>query len=251
MRHLSLAPTTVPAAAPLDFIGWAVESGCDSIGLRLHRSPSLPFHPVVGDARLAAEMRARLGGLPVLDVFTFYLEPESDFDAFERALALGAEFGARYALVQGNDPELDRVMRTFARFDALADRYGMGAVIEFNPARPLATLDQALALLAKAGGPRSGVCVDPLHLVRSGGTPADTARIERRYLPYAQFSDGTPAPVARRLAGEGTLPLREILAALPPELPLSVEVPIPPGETDGVRWCRRVIDSTTSWLTRV
>ncbi len=80
--RLAIAPTTVPAAAPLDYLDSALASGCEAIGLRLHRSPTLPYHPVVGDAPLIREMKGRLAEarMPVLDIFTFYLQPSSDFE---------------------------------------------------------------------------------------------------------------------------------------------------------------------------
>src|SRR5439155_338989 len=63
---------------------------------------------------------------------------------------------------------------------------------------------------------------------------------EPRLFPYAQITDGVlgpgepdlsklgrMSPNERRMPGDGTLPLRQILDALPASLPLSVEVPMP------------------------
>ena len=68
------------------------------------------------------------------------------------------------------------------------------------------------------------------------GAPADLASVDRSLLPYAQVADAPRAspPAAelraeartrRLLPGEGDLPLRELIAALPPDAPLSVEAP--------------------------
>ncbi|MFM9887504.1 MAG: hypothetical protein ACKVQT_31145, partial [Burkholderiales bacterium] len=155
MNRLAIAPTTVPDALPLDYLDAAIASGCEAIGLRLHRSPNLPFHPVMGDARLIREMKARLidARLPTLDIFTFYLQRDCDFEQFNSALALGAEFGARFALVQGDDADWVRLTNTFARFCDLAATFEITAVVEFNPARPLATVQQTLQLIEVAGRP--------------------------------------------------------------------------------------------------
>ena len=34
------------------------------------------------------------------------------------------------------------------------------------------------------------ICIDPLHLARSGGSPADVQALDTKYFPYAQISDG-------------------------------------------------------------
>ena len=52
LRQIIIAPTTLQDTAPLDYIEATVAAGYDGIGLRVHRSPGLPFHPVVGDAAL-------------------------------------------------------------------------------------------------------------------------------------------------------------------------------------------------------
>ncbi len=251
MNPLAIAPTTVPDALPLDYLDAAIASGCEAIGLRLHRSPNLPFHPVVGDARLIREMKARLidARLPTLDIFTFYLQPECDFDQFTRSLALGAEFGARFALVQGDDADQVRLSDTFARFCDVAVSFDMTAVVEFNPARQLATCRQALELIETAGKSNAAICVDPLHLARSGGAPGDLRGIESWLLPYAQFSDGRLDPLERLLPGEGSLPLRDLLDVLPARTILSVEVPVPGGSRyTTAEWVGLVIETTRTYL---
>lgn len=248
--HLSLAPTCLPGATALEFLDCAGASGCDSIGLRLVRSPSLAFHPVIGEPAIEREVRARLAGGTVLDIFTFYLEPAADFATFERALAFGAAIGARYALAQGNDPDAARLADAFGHFCDLCAKVGLVAMIEFNPARPLANCHQARSLIERAGRTNAGICFDPLHLVRSGGSPADLAAVAKaapHLVPYAQFSDGITTPVGRRLAGEGELPIAAFVRALPPGTPLSVEVSIAQG-AEPRAWCKRVIDSTRAWL---
>src|SRR5262249_20289904 len=127
---------------------------------------------------------------------------------------------------------------------------------------PLATLAQTARLIAEAGRDNAIVCVDPLHLVRAGEGPADISRHSRTLFPYAQISDGVLAPGepdparlgrmghgTRRLRGEGSLPLREILRALPSGLPLSVEGPPPDGENVSARaWAKRVLERTREFL---
>ena len=94
--------------------------------------------------------------------------------------------------------------------------------------RPLATLPQTVRLIEEAQR-HAVICIDPLHLARSGGSPADVKALDAKYFPYAQISDGMldpgePNPAlfgklglgTRAMPGEGKLPLREVIAALPP-----------------------------------
>ena len=239
-------------------------AGYDAVGLRLARSPLFAFHPVVGDAALIRELKRALAGtgLSVLDILSFYLQPATDFDTFAAALELGAELGARYALVAGDDPEWERLRDHLGRFCDVAGRFGVVAAVEFAVIRPLATLSQTLRLLSELGRKNAVVCLDPLNFVRSGGSAALLRGLDPRLFPYAQISDGVlgpgepdltklgrMSPNQRRLPGEGRLPLRDILDALPPGLPLSVELPMPTTARLSAReWAKTTAASTRRFL---
>jgi sugar phosphate isomerase/epimerase len=264
LHPLFLAPTTLMDASPLGLIEAARDAGYDGLGLRLHPSPKLPYHPVVGDAPLIRHMRRTLSNakLEVLDIYTFYLEPTTRLDDFTPALALGAEIGAGYALVQGADHEWSRLVDNFVGFCERARRFGLAASLEFVPQRDLATLGEALRLIDESAAPNAVICVDPLHLARGGGTPADLRHLDRRLLPYIQFSDGMLAEGEpdldlakrigigeRRLPGGGMLPLADLLEVVPDDLPLSVEIARPAGAsmTDAA-WARTVIAETRRFI---
>ena len=57
VNKIIIAPTTLQDTAPLEYIAATAAVGYDGIGLRVHRSPGLPFFPVVGDTALIAEMK--------------------------------------------------------------------------------------------------------------------------------------------------------------------------------------------------
>jgi len=115
---LALSPPTLPDTEPIEYVEAAAAAGYDAVGVRLARSPLFPFHPVVGDAALIRELKRALAssGLTVLDILSFYLQPTTDLDAFAASLELGAELGARYALVAGDDPEWARLRDNLGRF---------------------------------------------------------------------------------------------------------------------------------------
>ena len=149
MNNLVLAPTTIPHAAPLEYVEAAAAAGYRQVGLRLNRSPGLPFQPVVGNARLIDEMKGALSsaGLTVLDIYSFYLEPDTDVAAFESAIELGAEFGAKYLVTMGADAEWSRMRDNFVRICEIAAGYGLVCILEPAVIRPLASFAQAQRLI--------------------------------------------------------------------------------------------------------
>jgi hypothetical protein len=108
-RLLALSATSFPTTPPLDYLDAAASAGFDAVGLRLYRSPSLqnPFWPVVGNADLVRQVKERLTshGLQLWEIFSVWLQPELEFDALRPILAFGADLGARYLLVIGDDAE--------------------------------------------------------------------------------------------------------------------------------------------------
>ncbi len=264
MHKLFIAPTSLQDSAPIEYIEATAAAGYDGLGLRVHRSPGLPFFPVVGNAALLAEMRSRIAdaGLKVFDLYSFYIRPETDVAEFAPSMELGATFGAKYATVMGDDTDWSRQRDKFIATCDLAKQFGLTCSLEFAVIRPLATLPQTVQLIAESKRD-AVICLDPLHLARSGGTPADVKALDPKFFPYAQISDGNVGPGEpnpamfgkldfgmRALPGEGTLPLRKILAALPRDIPLSVELPISlaPEGTTARDWAKITLESTRRFL---
>jgi sugar phosphate isomerase/epimerase len=264
VHKLLIAPTSLQDSEPLEYIEATAAAGYDGLGLRVHRSPGLPFFPVAGNAALIRDMKRAIADndLEVFDLYSFYLRPDTDVTSFAPSLELGAEFGAKYATVMGDDPDWSRQRDNFAHVCDLAKHFGLICSLEFAVIRPLATLPQTIQLITESKRD-AVVCIDPLHLARSGGSPADVKALDTKYFPYAQISDGILAPGepnpamfgkldmgTRALPGEGKLPLRELLAALPKGLPLSVELPhaLAPKGTSARDWAKTTLEKTHEFL---
>ena len=111
--------------------------------------------------------------------------------------------------------------------------------LEFAIYTGVRTLAHAASVLAKARRSNTAVLIDALHFSRSGGVPAHVKDVDPALFRYVQICDAssdmpaqtdTPALIreartGRLLPGEGVLPLRELVAALPPGLPLAIEAP--------------------------
>lgn len=239
-RPLSLAALSVLDLAPPDMVSCAAWAGYSHVGLRLHpATPTEAHYPTIGDTAVVRELLARLAdtGVRVLDVEILRLKPDTVVADFEPFMETGARLGAQHVLLAGNDPDEARLTECYARSCELAARYGLVADIEPMPWTEVRDVVQAERIMRAAGQPNCGVLIDPIHFDRAGSTPAELAALAPQRFHYLQFCD---APAARptttaeilfqaraeRLApGQGGLPLRELLGALPPGIPLSVEVP--------------------------
>lgn len=249
---VGLGHLTMLDVAPPDLVSLAHESGFDAVGLRAAPGapPEQPWPLMPGSPMLAETLRRMADtGIRVLDIELVRLHPDTVVGVHEQLLETGALLGARFLNVLVDDPDLHRARDKFAALVEVARPYGIRPAVEAIPYWRLKSLPDAVALVASSGG---AVVVDALHLHRSGGTPADVAALapgllgyvqlcdaprdlpsalpHRVRLPRGQSVDGIPARAlearaARLLPGGGDLPLTQLLAELPPDMPLSVEVP--------------------------
>jgi len=253
MNKIALAPTSLPNSPPLEYIDAAVRAGYDGIGLRLFRSPGITyaFHPVAGNPPLMREVKSAIvsAGLEVLDVLSFYLQPAMDLDSMLPPLAFGVEIGAQYALVIGDDPDWARMCDNFGRFCDAAARLGLTAALEAPVnSRPVNTLPLALQLIADTGRANAVICLDPLQYFRAGHSVDLLQGQDPRLFPYTQITDGL-ATGGRSALGEGSVPLREMLDALPANLPLSLEWAAPAGTSyAAAEWATITLEHTRRYL---
>ena len=239
-RAIGLAALTVLDVAPPEQVALAAEAGFSHVGLRLiPATPEEVRHPVVGDTPMVREIERRLAdtGVQVLDVEIFRLTPDVRIADFEPAMAIAARLGARLMLVAGNDPDAARLRDSFARLSEATSRYGLTACLEPMPWTDTPTIAAARRVIDGAPG-ASGVLVDAIHFFRADNRLAELADIVPAQLPYMQLCDAPAACPTERaelirqarsdrlFPGEGGLDLRGLMQALPPDIPVSLEIPI-------------------------
>ena len=248
-RKLFLAATSLPVDDPVEFVDIAARAGYQGIGLRLYHASGGPT-PVTTDPRLRERLQAAISasGVEVLDVFSCYLRPEPDFDGLRPALACGAALGAKYALVICGDPDWARAVDNLGRLCALAADYGLVPALEAPlHERIIGTLERTLQLIDESGG-TAVVCLDTYQVFRTGDDLALVQRQPERF-PYVQLADGFATPVATCLAGQGAVPLRALVDALPADTPLSVEcLPLPGSAFEPEAWARAGLAAARSVL---
>ena len=236
---VSLAALTILDAGPAGQIRAAAAAGFKAVGLRLN--PLLPSDPQVAGTPLADELRAlmRTSGLSLLEIGVFPNKPDLNVETLRPVLALSAELGGRFIVCPVEDADEARRLATLRALCDLCATFKLGVLVEFNPYSACRSLAEARALALAAERANAGLVIDLLHLSRSGGRAADLSKVEPHLLQLIHYCDAAPMPegersqdelraesrTARRLPGEGVLPLKDLLAAFPAGTPISVEAP--------------------------
>lgn len=239
MRPLSLDHLTVIDASPLGLIEAAAAGGFQHVGLRIVQPlAAAPVADVISDAALQRELKAAAAatGVSIRLVESIWLGPDANPLALEPALATGAELGARFVLVAGNDPDRARLTGNLERLAGLAQKYGLEIAFEFMPFTQVKRYEDAAAIKQETGRNNVRLLVDALHLSRSGVDFRKLEPLSSSLVSYVHLCDapGTIPPPDRlrdeaRLdrydIGDGELPLDEFLAAMPHDACLGIEIP--------------------------
>lgn len=235
LDHLTLLDLTPP-----ELVRVAGLAGFTHVGVRLRpAAPGEHQYPMLGDAPMLRETLARMGdtGVRVLDIGVIRLGGTTDVRSFEPVFEAAARLGARHAMVNGDTPDHALLAALLARLCEVARPFGLTMNLEATPWSGVRTLAEALSLVRAADEPEARVLVDTIHVDRAGGTPADIAAVPAALITHAQICDAYgPRPQdfetmifqarnERRFPGEGNLDMAGMLRALPPGIPLSLEVP--------------------------
>jgi sugar phosphate isomerase/epimerase len=147
-----------------------------------------------------------------------------------------AELGAAQVNTVSLDPDMSRSIDQFCVVAESAAAVGMKTTLEFAPALTVDDLPTALDAMRQIGRPDFRLLIDTMHTIRSGSSPKDVAALDPDTIGYVQLSDVPLVPTIpdymeeacfeRMVPGTGELPLLEILAALPRDVVIGLEVPL-------------------------
>ncbi len=205
----------------------AAAAGFDGVDLRLSDGP--------GATRLT-EVRHRAAdvGIAIFGAEVYRISPDAPNP--EPLLDAATAVGAHTVLVVSDHPDRTATITALTALATECATRGLRIALEYmawtNPSTPL----DAVAMANEAG---CEVLVDVLHHIRVGGGGADVdAIVESGRLGWVQICDAPlAAPTggdhaallhearhARLLPGHGALPIGELIARVPAEVTISVEV---------------------------
>jgi sugar phosphate isomerase/epimerase len=241
MTPISLAHLTVLDMPPPQMIHMAAELGYDRVGLRLigvtDTTPSYALHE--NPAALRETIAALdVTGITVNDIEFVRLTPDFRAEALLPFLYAGMALGARHIICAPYDPDVARLADNLAALQSLARPLGLSCVLEFFPWTNVPSLAAARAVVETTADPDIGILIDTLHFDRSASTLTELTSLPASRLPFLHLCDAPVHPPyttqdllhagrAERLPpGHGQIDLLSILARLPPDLPISLEVPM-------------------------
>lgn len=231
-RHpLSMAAGIMPEATPVQLVEAAARAGFDFGGMWME-----PGEWRSETTRDVAR-RLRETGLQLLDIEVVWIKTGPLDPGHLRIVEIGAELGARNVLCVSSDPDRAATIDKLGHIAEHGRRAGIRVNLEFGLFTEVRTLSAASAILDDIASPNLCILIDALHLIRSGGTPADLRSLSRDRISYAQLCDA-PAPGAdpadprqildeaidgRIPLGQGSLPLVELVRNLPAGIPIAIE----------------------------
>ncbi len=225
---------------PVEFVNLTAELGCRYMSAVVRGLPLVPLgYPPFSlkDPALRREVLAAMDhrGVTISLGDGFLVLPDAEMGTLATDLDALAELGVPRINTVSLDPDLGRTFDQFAILTELAAQRGIQTVVEPVPGLTVGDLPTALAARRHVGRSDFRLLIDTMHLVRSGSGAADLAAIDSGLIGYAQLNDTALQPRAdnymeeamfeRLVPGEGELPLRDILAALPSDTVIEIEVP--------------------------
>jgi len=243
MNPLGIDRLSVFDMPPVEFVKLAAALACDSVSLVLasaaaNNPDGHPPWSLRDDAGLRRELIAGLrdSGVRLGLVEGFAVIPGKDICACAADLDLVAELGGTRVACVSLDKDMARTIDGFGILADMADERGLRVSAEMGSLGPYGRVEAALEMVRGVGRANFTLMPDAMHYFRMGNTAEQLAAIDPALIGYVQLCD---VPLAQRfdtymeeamyerlVTGDGELPLREFVRALPRDIVISLEVPM-------------------------
>ena len=238
MNRLGIEQLSALGMMPVELVTLAADLGCSCISTALSGMPGFAPFSLRDDNALRRGMIAamRERGISISLGEGCIVRPGHDVRDLDGDLDIMLALGAERINTLSLDPDLGRSLDQIATLAEMAAARGMESCIELCPVLTINSLDSAVAAVRHVGRREFRLLLDTMHLGRSGATAAEIAALDPAIIGYVQLCDAPRKPTnpnymdeatfERRVPGEGEMPLREYLAAVPPDVVISLEVPM-------------------------
>ena len=220
---LVLAAGSALHASPIELLEAGAGAGFDAVGLRLSGERALPAFQLSAIRKRADDL-----GMRIHDVEVHRVGVDTDARPLIEACAL---LGAPFLLVVSDLADEGATIDALASVADSAAKSGVAIGLEYmawtTPKTAIGAVRIAHAALCK-------IVVDVLHHHRNGGGPSELRTVvDAGLLGWVQLCDapfGAPPDLlhearhARLIPGHGALPLSALIAEIPRETTISVEV---------------------------
>lgn len=252
MDRIAIEFINVFGMPPVEFIELAARLDCRRIGLAAAPVVTLPgLFPawnLLTDPTLAKDTAQALAdnGVSISLAEGFLILPGAEPSSHAPALDLMARLGALRINACCLALDFAANVDGFGKFAELAGERRLDVTVEFLPGMAIGSFPDAVALVEQLGMDNAGVLLDSMHFFRAGSTVDDLRAARPEHIGYAQVCDvplvstfdsyADEARFHRLPPGDGELPLRDFIAALPADVAVGFEVPMRSEIEAGADW---------------
>lgn len=240
MNRIGIERLCVFGMPPVEFVELAAGLECDAIGIGLTAMRGCNPHGyadwTLRNPETLQETRAALAdrGVAISLLEGFTIMPDRDPLDQLADLDLAAELGARRINLVSMERDFARNCAGFAAMAEEAQARGIAVSTEIGTG-PVRTLEKGLRLIEAVAHPNLTLLIDTMHFFRLGSSLDQLGQVPGGLIGYVQLCDAPlrslnpdymdEALHERLVPGEGELPLQALLALVPPQVTISLEVP--------------------------
>jgi sugar phosphate isomerase/epimerase len=179
------------------------------------------------------------------------IAPGVDVGSYATDLDIMAELRIPRINTVSLEPDRARTFDQLAALTELAGSRGIATCVEPVVGLSIADLPSAIAAVEYVNRDEISLLIDTMHVARFGASADDLRSIPAEQIGYIQLSDTTmqrrmrhyaeEAMYERMAPGEGEVPLLDMLAALPKDRVVGLEIPMRASAESGVRAYDRLL----------
>jgi sugar phosphate isomerase/epimerase len=258
VNRLGIEMLSVFGMPPVEYVNLVADLGCRYItaglvGYAPVKSLGYPPFSLRDDATLRSDLLAVMAdrGVSMSLGEGLLIAPGVDVRSYAIDLDIMAELFIPRINTVSLEPDRARTFDQLAALTALAADRGIATCIEPVVGLSIADLATALAAVEYVGGDDVSLLIDTMHVARFGAVADDLRSLPAERIGYIQLSDTTLQPrmanyaeeaIFERLPpGEGELPLAAMLAALPDDRVVGLEIPMRSHAEAGVSAYNRLL----------
>lgn len=243
MDRLGIEMLSVFGMPPIEFVQLAAALGCRYIttgmgGFAPIKALDYQPYSLRDDPRLRKGLLAAMEDRDVSISLGegLLIAPGVDVRSYADDLDIMAELRIPRINTVSLEPDRARTFDELAALTALAAERGIATCVEPVVGLSIADLPSALAAVEYVDRDEISLLIDTMHVARFGATADDLRSVPAQRIGYIQLSDTTLQPrmkiyaeeamYERMTPGEGELPLADMLAALPDDRVVGLEVPM-------------------------
>lgn len=263
MNRLGIEMLSVFGMPPIEYVHLVADLGCRYVtagllGFAPLKSLGYPPFSLRDDSALRRELLAAMAdrGVSISLGEGLLIAAGVDVSSYAADLDVMAELRIPRINTVSLEPDRTRTFDQLAALTALAADRGIATCVEPVVGLSIADLPTALDAVEYVGRDDVSLLIDTMHVARFGADADELRSLPAERIGYIQLSDTTMQPrlshyaeeamFERMAPGDGELPLAAMLAALPDDRVVGLEIPMRSRAEAGVSAYDRLLPAVHS-----